>query len=448
MAMATATATATQLAEVAAGRLRLSFHPGQMRAWQSPHRFVLVLAGTQSGKTSFGPHWLYREIQRGGPGDYLVATPTFPLLEVKLLPEFRRLFEQTLRVGRYVASPHRRFVFDPEGAKRTFGDRYDPYVESRVLFGYAADPESLESATVIAAWLDEAGQRQFRLESWEAILRRLSLAQGRVLLTTTPYNLGWIKQRLYDRCKAGDPDIEVVQFDSTENPLFPREEFERARRDLPAWKFNMFYRGLFERPAGLIYDCFDAARQVCPPFVVPPAWPRYLGLDFGGVNTAAVYLAEDPGTRRLYLYRAYKAGGRTAADHAAALQEGEPGVPGLVVGGSKSEGQWRSEFAAGGLPVREPEISDVEIGITRVYGTIKRGELTVFSDQAAVLDELQTYSRVLDGAGEPTEEIEDKSSYHFLDALRYITAYIRGDVQEFRAATGGSRTVAVGQMGR
>jgi hypothetical protein len=33
---------------------------------------------------------------------------------------------------------------------------------------------------------------------FEAVLRRLSIHMGRVLLTTTPYDLGWIKQKLYD----------------------------------------------------------------------------------------------------------------------------------------------------------------------------------------------------------------------------------------------------------
>src|SRR5918997_5523944 len=87
------------------GRLRLHMHPGQLQAWESLKRFVVVLAGTQGGKTSFGPHWLYREIQRQGPGDYMVVTPTFQLLELKALPEFKKLFESLLRLGRYVASP-------------------------------------------------------------------------------------------------------------------------------------------------------------------------------------------------------------------------------------------------------------------------------------------------------------------------------------------------------
>ncbi len=410
------------LVEIVGNRMRLHLHSGQKRAWDSRRRIVAVLAGTQGGKTSFGPHWLYREIKDRGPGDYIIATPTFPLLELKCLPEFRTLFEDRLALGRYTASPVRKFAFGPSGERRSFGDSGQNY-RTNVFFGYAADPESLESATAKGAWLDEAGQKRFKLGSWEAILRRLSLHLGRILITTTIYNLGWLKSKIWDRWRAQDPDIDVIRFESIQNPAFPREEFERARRDLPRWKFNMFYRAFFERPAGLIYDAFDEALHKVPRFAIPDDWPRYVGLDFGGVHTAALFYARDPGSGRLFLYREYKAGGRTSAEHARFILEGEPGRP-FCIGGAKSEGQWRREFAAGGLPIRPPSIVDVEVGIDRVYGVHKRSGLYVFEDLDGYLDEKLTYSRELDENGEPTEKIEDKATFHFMDAERYILGYM------------------------
>lgn len=363
-------------------------------------------------------------MQRGGPGDYLVATPTFTLLELKALPEFRRLFGQILGLGRYTASPIRKFTLSEAGEVRTFG-RACPETPTNVYFGYAEDPESLESATIKAAWLDEAGQKKFKRGSWEAIQRRLAIARGRALITTTPYDLGWLKSELFDRWRAGDPSIDVVQFPSVANPAFSPEEYERARATLPGWKFRMFYMGRYERPAGLIYDCF-ADSHVIPRFVIPERWPRHLGLDFGGVNTAGIFFAEEPGTGRLFAYREYFAGGRTAREHAEKLLEGEPMLPNCV-GGSKSEGQWRAEFRAAGLPVREPAVSDVEVGINRVYGAHKRGEILVFADLARYLDEKRTYSRKLDANGDPTEEIEEKSTFHLLDAERYVVGWLRDD---------------------
>jgi hypothetical protein len=174
----------------------------------------------------------------------------------------------------------------------------------------------------------------------------------------------------------------------------------------------------------LIYAAFDEEAHVCPPFVLPDAWPRYLGLDFGGVHTAAVLLAEEPGTKRLYLYREYLAGDRSAAEHAKALLRGEPMVP-FCVGGSKSEGQWRREFAMGGLPVKPPELSEVELGIDRVKGAFARGEIVIFDTCPGLISELRTYRRPRGADGAPQPGIENKATYHRLDALRYIVARIR-----------------------
>lgn len=407
------------------GRLSLRFHPGQLAAWNSQRRFVLVIAGTQSGKTTFGPPWFYREIQTCGPGDYIIATPTFPLLYLKALPTFRRYFEDILQVGRYIGSPVRRFEFSPAGSVATFGAAWKDNPEpTTVFFGHAQDPDSLESATAKAAWLDEFGQKKFKYDSFLAIRRRLALHRGRILGTTTPYSLGWVKQQLYNRWRQGDTRIDVIRFDSTTNPAFSREEYEEAKRELPLWKFNLFYRGIFTRPAGLIYDSFSDDHKR-PRFAIPAHWPRYLGLDFGGVNTAALFFAQDPNSSpsRFYLYRQYKTGKRTAAEHARAILAGEPGIP-TAVGGSRSEGQWRHEFAAAGLPIRAPTIKDVEVGIDRVWGAHKEGRILVFEDLDGYLDEKWSYSRELDATGEPTEEIEDKSSYHYMDAERYISTHI------------------------
>ena len=409
------------------GRLTLNFHPAQSQCWQSRRRFTAFIAGTQSGKTSYGPWHLWQWTRTYGGGDYIAATASYDLFKLKMLPEILNTFEHVLRIGRYWSGDKVLELQDPT-TERFLARRGDDPMWGRIILRSAQSEGGLESASARGAWLDEAGQDDFGLGAWEAVLRRLSLSRGPVLITTTPYNLGWLKSQVYDRWRAGDPDYLVVQADSTINPLFPKEELERARRDLPRWKFDLFYRGVFTRPAGLIYDSFDEDRHKCPRFAIPVHWPRYLGLDFGGVNTAGLFYAEEPGTNRLYLYREYKAGGRTAAEHAQALLKGEPGIP-VCVGGSRSEGQWRSEFRAGGLPVREPGIREVEVGIDRVYGCHKRGEIIVFDDLAGYLNQKMTYSRVLNDAAEPTEAIENKSEYHFMDAERYIVGWLKRPTQ-------------------
>jgi hypothetical protein len=446
--------------------MHLNFHRGQWRAWNSRKRIILVLSGAQSGKTSFGPYWLSREVQEKGPGDYLVVAPTFRLLSLKLFPEFLRLFRTQCRWGDFTGrgSFQSRFLFNAHGARSLYG--HVTSEDTQVFFGHAMDPDSIESATAKAAWLDEAGQKKFKLETWEAVQRRLSIHQGRVLITTTPYTLGWLRNLLFEpwrrcqrrlcSCKDKDepdhshPYIDVVQFRSIENPCFPREEYERTKAILPTWKHKMFYDGEFERPAGIIYEDFLTERHVCAPFSIPHSWPRYLGLDFGGVHTAGVFLAAELDangnkTGKLYCYREYPKEGRwvsqTAKKHVEALLKGEVcedplGPAGATrrpkaYGGSHSEDQWREEFRVGGLFVNAPPIKDVEVGINRVTATLKQDQLRVFSSCTGLIDEFQNYSRELDDASNPTEDIEDKEDYHRLDALRYIISHLRGVQKEF-----------------
>lgn len=410
------------------GRLRFRYHAGQEQAMKSRARFILVLAGLQSGKTVLGPWWMLREMREQGPGDYLVAAPTFRLLDMKCLPEYRRLFVQRLQLGTLRENPVPLFTLSARGEEILFGAAQPN--PTRILFGHAQDPDSLESATIKACHADEAGQKKFKRTSFEAILGRLSIFQGRLLVSSTPYTLGWLKSELHDPAKAGDPDYCLVNFPSTANPSFPKAEFEAMRQKLPGWKFRMRYLGEFERPAGVIYDVFTDACKVRR-FAIPSDWKRYLGVDFGGVNTAAVYFAaermEGKETGRYFIYRTYKAGGKTAAEHKAAILAGEPMIP-RATGGSWSEDQWRNEFSAAGLPIHEPPIKDVEVGIDRVYGMVKSGRLLVFDDLPDLIDEFESYSRELDANDDPTEKIEDKETFHLLDATRYGVSHIEDKI--------------------
>ena len=386
----------------------------------------MMLAGARSGKTALGPVWLYREMQRRGPGDYLVAAPSYKLIDKAAAPELEHTFGRILKLGTLIKSPFE-FRISADGEAKLFGGPQER--PSRILFGHADDPDSLEAMTAKAAWADEVGQRRFRLDSWQAIQRRLSVDEGRVLMTTTPYGVGWLKNQIYDPWIASGrnhAEIDVFSFPSTANPAFPPEELERARRDLPPWKFRMFYLGEFDRPAGMIYDVFES-RHKRPAFVPPGSWQRYLGLDFGGVNTVGVFLARDPTSSndspRFVAYREYHAGGRTAKQHVEHLLKNEP--PNIIAfGGAGSEGQWRDEFNAAGLKVHEPPIKEVEVGINRVYSMFANDRLQVCDNLAGLLDDLGTYSRELGPDDQPTEKIEDKETFHYADAARYICAYL------------------------
>ena len=400
----------------------------------SPNR--LYLAGESfvpTHNTSWGPFWLWREIYGEGnafpgrgEGDYIAVTASYDLFKLKMLPALREVFETLLGVGRYWPGARMMELKDPVTG-RFWARKADDPMWGRVILRSAEAGGGLESSTAKAAWLDEAGQNSFTDETWRAVLSRLSLNEGRALITTTLYNFGWLKTEFHDRWKAGDKDYEVVHFDSVLNPRFPRAEWERARRTMPGWRFDMRYRGRFSRPAGQIYDCYSDEMiplgHLVPRFPVPAHWPRFVGLDFGGANTAAVFLAYDPADGTCYAYREYLQGHKTAGTHRAELLAGDPGLP-VCFGGSGSEQQWRDEFKASGLTVHRPPVGEVEIGIASVWAAIAAGKLRVFQDLTGLRSELVSYARKLGPDGEPTAAIDDKSKYHRLDALRYIGSHL------------------------
>lgn len=420
------------------GGLKLNFHEGQLEAWNSTARFIAIISGTQGGKTSFVPHWLLREIGLRGNGDYLYICPTFTLLEKKALPEFLEVFESRGHLGSWKAGGMK-FVFSEAGMKFIHGEgNYDILRPTTVFFGHAQNPDSLESATAKAAVLDEAGQKSFKLDSWLAILRRLSLHTGRALIATTPYNLGWLYTEIYKRWKAGDTDYHVIQFASTMNPNFPLAEMERAERSMPKWKFEMFYKGIFTKPAGIIFDTFNEKDNVIEDFAIPHNWLRVLGIDFGSPNMAVVFCAVPPffftlddndKARHIYVYREYypKKSLMIQSHVRDILRKESKQAKFLAFGGAASESQWRREFKYHGLKIKKPSIQSVEVGLDRMYASVTLKQLKVFKSCKLLIEQFVTYSREVDeSTGEPIEgTIQDKEIFHLLDGFRYAATYLK-----------------------
>ena len=464
----------------------ISFHPDgypvvhvharQKLVWDSTARFIAAIAGSQSGKTALGPWWLLREMQRKEPGNYMLVAGTFTLLGLQAIPTLENALSTILKLGKVVGGVGGKFIVSEEGHKRIWPKK--PFEPTIVHFGYAANANSLESMTAKAAWLDECGADEFKQASHEAIQSRLTINEGRILYTSTPYSHNWFKTEVHDRAERNrrafldiakakienreplppnpaDAGYESVNYESIMNPLFPRAEWDRQQLVLPGWRFDMRYRGLFTRPAGAIYDCFVAEYgsehhfgHLMPgkDFKLPAGWPVYVGQDFGAPNYAGVFIYEvmeevegaskdgKPVLRKMeksqYVafaeYRPEES--KKMEDHVAAMRKllGRSSAD-ISVGGAKSEGQWRSELAAAGWPTHEPDQPDVEIGIGRVYELLADNppRLYIMDTCPKLIDELKRYSRPVDDDGFPMEGIVDKDLYHGADSLRYICSWLQ-----------------------
>lgn len=428
----------------------LPFHLGQSLAWDTNRRYVVVSSGAQSGKTIYSPKWLLREIYHPvigrGSGDYLAVTATYDLFKIKFLPAMLRIFQDIYKVGRYWSGDKIIELRDPVSGEFLAKKVSDP-MWGRIVLRSADSPGGLEAATAKAVVADEIGQERFSKKAYEAMRRRMTVYQARVLMTTTLYEPGWFlydivrpaknkgeAQEIFVENDLGElsyvdnekKDIFLVQFDSTINPSFAKSEMDAAEEVTDDENFAMFYKGREGTSRYLIYNSYDDKKHLCPAFGIPPTWDRYIGIDYGGAHTCATFYAENPDSNILYCYDSYLAGQKDIKEHTKDILKKCMGRPVLAVGGSQSEDQWRREFSNNGIFVVRPKIGDLEVGIDRVNATHKVDGIIYFDHLTGIIQEKETYRRIKNPeTGLPTKDIFNKGAYHYLDSERYIISEIR-----------------------
>jgi hypothetical protein len=89
--------------------------------------------------------------------------------------------------------------------------------------------------------------------------------------------------------------------------------------------------------------------------------------------------------------------------------------------GQKAEKQQRLDWQKAGVSnVIEPPVHDVESGLDSIIALLRTHQLFIFDDLYQLLDQMGTYRRKVDPVTDETsDEIENKSAYHFIDGLRY-----------------------------
>lgn len=371
-------------------RIELELLPYQKRVFRSKKRIILFIGGTGTGKTWLGARWIILKALQNS-GEYLLISPSLKLMKRTLWKEVRKVLKDW------------EIPFE-----KNEQDMIITLLNGSRLYGIPADnPDRMEGVHAKGAIFDEAGQVDKR-EVFQVAYRRLRFHNGQLLITTTPYRWNWLKE-LYDRAKEGDRDVELVSAKTWENPYYPKEEIERAKKEHPSWYFRMFYGGEFTKPYGLIYPDYETVE----PFEIPEHWYKVRGLDFGYNNpTAVIWLAQDPKTQIWYAYREFKRSGMTLDELYEVLKEEN-----IITYADPELRQGLETLRKRGLNIR-PAKKEVLAGIAFVQGLFKQKKLKIFETLTQTIEELNSYSWELDANEKPTDKPR-KVNDHLMDALRY-----------------------------
>lgn len=398
-------------ATIKQGKKGISLIKGQRAILDDFHSAtVAAIAGTGGGKTQLLYWWLHSRMEAYPGQTWLVVEPTYPMMS-KVITTSSDLSRPSLI-----------------DYLRAVGHHPDYHSQDRIIFtdygkvflGSADKPDSMQGAAVKGAALDEAGQ--MRLLAYETARQRVAMQDGQVLITTTPYDLGWLKTEVNDR--NGTLGIHVEKWRSIDRPGFPRKRYELDKQTLPPWRFRMLYDAEFERPAGFIYSSFNEA--VCVIDRLPKEkmkdWLVYVGHDFGPDNPAAVFFAVDPTTGQIYLFAEYLPGpGVSVHDRVEAFKKITEGMTVVMrCGGSVAEEEARQAYNAHGWVITAPKITHVEPRIEKVFAMHSLNKIMVFRDCTHYLDEKRSFSRELDEVNRPTAKIKNESKFHLMSSEQCI----------------------------
>ena len=217
-------------------------HYYQQLVLESTKPIILAVSGIQGGKTSAGVMWIAMNVEKYPGDNFLVAAPTFKILEQSTMDKFFSMIPESVW-GKY--SKQERCLYLKTGGK--------------VYFRSVDDPNALEGVTCRGAWLDEAGNMKHM--AFVNALGRVSAKYGQVLMTTTPYTSNWMLSDIYEpweQAHGNHKDIDVIQFRSVDNPYFTKESARLAQANLSPAEYERRYLGKFRMGQGRVYeDAFD-----------------------------------------------------------------------------------------------------------------------------------------------------------------------------------------------
>lgn len=379
----------------------------QNKCIHSDKKIIILACGIQFGKTFAGALRTKMYMHRfTDPSDnFIITAPTYKILQQATLPAFLKIMEG---YGTY----HK---VDAVFKMHNGGTCY---------FRTATDPDSVVGITNCRhVWGDEAGL--YSLYFHENLQARASFKESPIIYTTSPYSMNWIYTdyiRPFHRGVDIDPDVELIQARSDENPYFPKAEFERKKRTMDPRRFNMVYGGEFHKLEGLVYNCFDEEVHVIDAVPLDSSTKIIAGVDWGYTNPSVIEVlaVNDQGVFLIHEWASTHKTIREVVEQAQRLRNiydierfyCDPSSPGNIM-----------EFNKGGLSAIGAD-NDIRNGVDAFYELIADGKFKVFRDKAPhFLDEVSMYHYPSPEDIKPDKDVKDylpvKQYDHSMDAIRY-----------------------------
>lgn len=254
-------------------------HAAQMQIHRARgSRFRTVCTGRRFGKTlCMAAEILDRACGEAG-GDYAWVAPTYGIADrgidalQTIAPDFVRIVGRMPSCARF------------EGVKGP----------SRVFFLSSDNPDSIRGFGFRGIVVDEAAYVPVAV--WHYALRpTLAQTLGWAVFISTPSGRNWFYD-MFTRGLTGEAGFASFAFPSSVSPYFPAEEWEEARRTLPADVFRQEYEAQFLEDSAGVFKGVKACTFPDAEVPLKPSGRVVVGCDLAKHTDFTVLIALDAAT--------------------------------------------------------------------------------------------------------------------------------------------------------
>jgi hypothetical protein len=270
-------------------------HKKQQQVESDNHRYKVLNWGRRTGKSTLAVMYTFRRAIRK-PGRYFIVAPTYrqaksiywnDIIKQHIPKDFIAKYnEQELTV---TLKPIE--LVDDKGEKIKPKKRADGNLEhSTIELKGAENEESLRGVKLRGAVMDECAFMPNFDYVWTQIIRpALGDQRGWCIFISTPNGVYNHFYELVQKAK----ELKTWFFShatALDNPYFPPEEFEEARKTLPEDEFAQEWQAEFRKTSTLVYRDFSEEVHVVTPedqWKLPSTGTNMIGIDFGYTNPFA-----------------------------------------------------------------------------------------------------------------------------------------------------------------
>jgi len=226
---------------------------------------------------------------------------------------------------------------------------------------------------------------------------------------------------------------QCFHFTSLDNPFLPKEALDLMAKDMSADTYRKEILAEDEdfETSLLVWGAFKEERQLIDPFAIPHDWPVLVGHDFGQINEAALFFAQNNGKLVVngvgpgdyVAFKEYLPGiKRSTHQHVEAFQAIWPRskVVKACGGNHTTEDATRQGYTAEGWYISESRCEKPKLQLDRTINLMERNRVFVFKNLYHLREEITSCTWEVDRDGFKTGEMANKARWHLSQAMGYI----------------------------